>query len=378
MSPEQCAGGEVSGASDQYSLGVVAYEMITGVAPFTGSTYSVIQAHVEQPPRPLREHGDCPPELEAAILRMLAKNPEERWPSMTQALTALGAAALPEDDPARAELSRFAMAGSRTTFAGNGSRVGGKSSAVLQATPPGNDAGREHLPPPAGLEVGDSFLLVARVHDGQAARLPTSPVQWSSDSPGVLRVNATKAVATAVNPGTALIRAICDGQEGRLRVTVALPRADSIVVKAVEKAITVGDEIRLEATPRDKRGRAVDRPVTWRSEDDAVATVSLDGVLTARSAGSARVVAELDEARANVGVTVLPPAGGGGAYLRGTGVRGSRRFLCSHRHATRSVGRRAHRQERGLERQRCEHCGGDCGGVGDHPESGTHHAHGGV
>jgi len=307
-SPEQCAGGEVSGASDQYSLGVVAYEMITGVPPFTGSTYSVIQAHVEQPPRPLHEHGDCPPELEAAILRMLAKNPVERWPSMTQALTALGAAALPEDDPARAELSRFAMAGSRTTFvSGNGSRVVGKSSAVLQATPPGMMRAVSILPPPAGLEVGDSFLLVARVHDGQAARLPTSPVQWSSDSPGVLRVNATKAVATAVTPGTALIRAICDGQEGRLRVTVAPPRADSIVVKAVEKAITIGDEIRLEATPRDKRGRAVDRPVTWRSEDDAVATVSLDGVLAARSAGSARVVAELDEARANVGVTVLPP-----------------------------------------------------------------------
>ena len=307
MSPEQCAGGEVSGASDQYSLGVVAYEMITGVPPFTGSTYSVIQAHVEQPPRPLREHGDCPPELESAILRMLAKNPEDRWPSMTQALTALGAAALPEDDPARAELSRFAMAGSRTTFvSGNGSRAG-RSSAVLQATPPGMMRAVSILPPPAGLEVGDSFLLVARVHDGQAARLPTSPVQWSSDSPGVLRVNATKAVATAVTQGTALIRAICDGQEGRLRVTVAPPRADSIVVKAVEKAITVGDEIRLEATPRDKRGRAVDRPVTWRSEDDAVATVSLDGILVARSGGSARIVAELDEARANVGVTVLPP-----------------------------------------------------------------------
>ncbi len=309
MSPEQCAGGEVSGASDQYSLGVVAYEMITGAPPFNGSTYSVIQAHVEQPPRPLHERGDCPPELESAILRMLAKNSEERWPSMTQALTALGAAALPEDDPARAELSRFAMAGARTAFesSGNGSHAAAKSSAILQATPPGMMRAVSILPPPAGLEVGDSFLLVARVHDGQAARLPTSPVQWSSDSPGVLRVNATKAVATAVTSGMALIRAICDGQEGRLRVTVAPPRADSIVVKAVDKAITVGDEIQLEATPRDKRGRALDRPVTWRSEDDTVATVSLDGVLTARSGGSVRVIAELDEARANVGVTVLPP-----------------------------------------------------------------------
>jgi serine/threonine protein kinase/uncharacterized protein YjdB len=309
MSPEQCAGGEVSGASDQYSLGAVAYEVITGVPPFTGSTYSVIQAHVEQPPRPLREHSErCPPEVEAAILRMLAKNPEERWPGMAQALSALGAAPLAEDDPLRAELSRLASTGARTSFPGALSQRGGlKSSAVLQVTPPGMMRAVTILPPPPGLEVGDSFLLVARVHDGQAAQLPNSPVEWSSDSPGVLRVNATKAVATAITPGTALIRAVCDGYEGRLRVTVAPPRADAIVVKSLEKPITVGDEVRLSATPRDKRGRVVARPVTWRSEDDFIATVSLDGVLDARSAGSTTITAELDEARATVAITVLPP-----------------------------------------------------------------------
>ncbi|HEX2249188.1 MAG TPA: protein kinase, partial [Gemmatimonadales bacterium] len=310
MSPEQCAGGEISGASDQYSLGAVAYEMITGTPPFTGSTYSVIQAHVEEAPRPLRHHCEhCPPELEAAVLRMLAKNPQDRWPGMQQALTALGATALADDDPLRAELSRLAMAGARTTFSAVGSsgRGGGKTSAVLQVTPPGMMRAITILPPPPGLEVGDSFLLVARVHDGHAARLPAGPVEWSSDAPGVLRVNATKAVATAITPGSALIRAVCDGNEGRLRVTVAPPRADSILVKPLDKPITVGDEVSLDATPRDKRGRVVTRPVTWRSDDDAVATVSLEGVLVARSAGTTQITAELDEARASVEVSILPP-----------------------------------------------------------------------
>jgi uncharacterized protein YjdB len=155
--------------------------------------------------------------------------------------------------------------------------------------------------------VGDSFLLVARMHDGHAARLPTAPVEWSSDSPGVLRVNPTKAVATAITPGSALIRAVCDGNEGRLRVTVLAPRADSIVVKSLERPVTVGDEVQLEATPRDKRGRVVARPVTWHSDDDSVATISIDGVLVARSGGSTRITAELDEARADVSITVLPP-----------------------------------------------------------------------
>jgi len=309
MSPEQCAGGEVSGASDQYSLGAVAYEMITGRPPFTGSTYSVIQAHVEVAPRPLRElHEECPPDLEEAVLRMLAKNPDERWPGMPQALTALGAAPLADDDPLRGELSRLAVAGARTSFYGAGTRPNGsKTSAVLQVTPPGMMRAVTILPPPPGLEVGDSFLLVARVHDGHAARLPTGQVEWSSDSPGVLRVNPTKAVATAITPGTALIRALCDGHEGRLRVTVASPRADAITVKSLDRPITLGDEVQLEATPRDKRGRVVARPVSWRSEDDTVATVSLDGVLVAHSSGGTRIVAELDEARAQVEVTVLPP-----------------------------------------------------------------------
>jgi uncharacterized protein YjdB len=310
MSPEQCSGGEVSGASDQYSLGAVAYEMITGVPPFTGSVYSVIQAHVERPPRPLMEQCDgCPPELESAILRMLAKDPAERWPGMAQAMAALGAAALAEDDPHRAELSRLAGAGAQGVSgepSSQRSRI--KTSTGLNGTPPGLVRAITILPPPPGLEVGDSFLLVARVHDGQGARLPGRSVEWSSDAPGILRVNPSKAVATAITPGTALIRALCDGTEGRLRVTVASPRADAIVVKSLEKPITIGDKVQLEATPRDKRGRVVTRPVTWRSDNDAVAMISPDGELVARSVGSTRIIAELDEARANVAVTVLPPA----------------------------------------------------------------------
>jgi hypothetical protein len=47
--------------------------------------------------------------------------------------------------------------------------------------------------------------------------------------------------------------------------------------------------------------------VTWRSEDDTVATISLDGMLVARSAGSTRITAELDESRASLPVTVIPP-----------------------------------------------------------------------
>jgi serine/threonine protein kinase len=106
MSPEQCYALPATWASDQYSLGVVAYEMIAGTAPFTGPSFVVMKAHADGIPRPIRElRPDCSPELEAAVLRMLAKKPEDRFPSLAQALTALGASPLPEDDPRRVDLA---------------------------------------------------------------------------------------------------------------------------------------------------------------------------------------------------------------------------------------------------------------------------------
>jgi len=98
MSPEQCLGHEeTTAASDQYALGVVAYEMLTGRPPFErGSLYELMQAHLNEPPPPLGERRpDCAPVVAEAIMRMLAKRPEERWPSMEDALTAITGCADP-------------------------------------------------------------------------------------------------------------------------------------------------------------------------------------------------------------------------------------------------------------------------------------------
>jgi len=115
MSPEQCLSNNISGASDQYALGVVAYEMLTGRLPFPGtSMMSVMYAHVHVPVPAIEElRTECPPELAGAVMRMLAKEPGDRWPSIEEAVAALGQLTLSQDEPTRSQLITLATTGSK-------------------------------------------------------------------------------------------------------------------------------------------------------------------------------------------------------------------------------------------------------------------------
>jgi serine/threonine protein kinase len=79
MSPEQCGGGQVGMRSDIYSLGVIAYQMLTGEPPFSGNTSAVMRAHREDSPRQLREHAvKIPKRVAGVVMSALAKDPAER------------------------------------------------------------------------------------------------------------------------------------------------------------------------------------------------------------------------------------------------------------------------------------------------------------
>jgi len=81
FSPEQAEGIGVDARSDLYSLGVVLFEMVTGRPPFMGDTpVAVASKHVrENPPTPREINPSVPPDLEAIILKCLAKSPEYRY-----------------------------------------------------------------------------------------------------------------------------------------------------------------------------------------------------------------------------------------------------------------------------------------------------------
>jgi serine/threonine protein kinase len=79
MSPEQCRGENLDARSDIYSVGIIAYQMLSGTPPFTGQTTTVIRAHNESQPTPLREHnGKLPKRVSRLIMSALEKDPANR------------------------------------------------------------------------------------------------------------------------------------------------------------------------------------------------------------------------------------------------------------------------------------------------------------
>jgi serine/threonine protein kinase len=113
MSPEQCAARDITGASDQYSLGIVAYEMLTGNPPFEAETLvGVLYAQCHTPPPPITDtRPDLPRPLAAAVMRMLEKDPGKRYSNVEEAVKALGGTPMDLDDPRREEMKLLARSG---------------------------------------------------------------------------------------------------------------------------------------------------------------------------------------------------------------------------------------------------------------------------
>jgi serine/threonine-protein kinase len=229
MSPEQCMGKEVTGASDQYSLGVVAYEMLTGRKLFTASTaMAMMYAHFHEEPKPLREvRPEIPEDLEAVVLRMLQKEPENRWPKIDEAFTA---PALQHDDPITQHLISLATEGG----------LGARSAQISTPTSPIPPARRSTLratPVSTTTPVVPPALPPGTLPPGTEARAsmaapteaaPAAPI----GSPAVRERSSTTARPSTVSTPSGPARRVWLGWAlGALLVAVAVP----LVVRSARK-----------------------------------------------------------------------------------------------------------------------------------------------
>ncbi|HLU43979.1 MAG TPA: serine/threonine-protein kinase [Natronosporangium sp.] len=195
LSPEQAAGQVATPASDVYALGVVAYQCLAGRRPFEGDNpLEIAMKHVREQPPPLPP--DIPPAVREIVMRALAKDPAERWPSAAalaavarQAAATLGASVVIPPPPAAGPISPATPA----------------PTPIHQPSPPAyqmGQMGQLPLPAPAG-----------HYH----APTPTPGGTVRRDRPSALAVVAVilLAVATVACAGLAgyLVRQVVDGRE---------------------------------------------------------------------------------------------------------------------------------------------------------------------
>jgi eukaryotic-like serine/threonine-protein kinase len=94
MAPEQVASGQAELRSDIYGLGALAYELLTGTPPFTGSPQDIVVAQLTKAPADISQHRpDTPASLADLVMRCLNKNPEDRWQRAEELLPVLDALA---------------------------------------------------------------------------------------------------------------------------------------------------------------------------------------------------------------------------------------------------------------------------------------------
>lgn len=185
MSPEQARGDELDPRSDQYSLGVILFQLFTGRLPFDGDTaMQTAMMHLNDPvPSPRRLNPDISSPLERVILNALAKDPAARFPSVRALNTAFQAAL--RGDP---------LEWLRPTVAVESEAVHRLRSQKEEAGhEPGQTGGRRWLPLLAAtllvLVVGVAALTVPPVRQAlglnsdQAGGLPTQPVV-TEEGPG--------------------------------------------------------------------------------------------------------------------------------------------------------------------------------------------------
>lgn len=329
MSPEQCSGGKITGASDQYSLGIVAFEMLTGKVPYSGETaVSIMYKHCHEPLPPLEDfRPDCPPELRDTLLRMVAKDPDQRWPSLEAAVQRLGTdAVLAYDDPVRTQMIEVVREGEhRALLAGIKTprspvpRMTRRTAARASASGDQPAAGmpRWLWPALAVLAIGVIGAGVAiwpwqswPAASNGASATPSGSVTEQVAAPSVTEPPfEPRSAADAAPPLEPPTQARAEPAAQPPAGTPPPTSVASVTITGTPARLEPGDVANLSAATFDARRAPLGgRNASWSSSNPGVVRVSAGGVMTAVAPGDATVTATVDGVRGTARITVFPEA----------------------------------------------------------------------
>ena len=315
MSPEQFSDQPVGSASDQYALGVTAYQLLTGKPPFTGDLYQLITAHGSKVPMPIRElRPDCPAFLANAVMRMLEKRSEHRWPALDDLEGVFGANMAMDGGAARKQLAVAAQNMQRHRAATipplsaktPASPIPTGGSRPRQVTVPKPESLVVSISPPgATIYVGSTLELKGSVSSEGGEPHESHTFIWTTNNPAVLTVNAEGRLS-GVSTGTAAVRATVRGawEEATIRVEQA-PIA-RLTVSNPRLTLKVGDTTCPAVSAIDVNGQSrTDISLAWISRAPSVAVLDSPGTIRALTPGDATIEVFTGNVRRIIEITVV-------------------------------------------------------------------------
>ncbi|GAB3232865.1 serine/threonine-protein kinase [Glycomyces halotolerans] len=158
-SPEQLSGGDLTGATDQYSLGIVAYECLAGRAPFGGGDpAAVITQHMTGQPAPLPQ--DVPPPVAQIVMRCLVKDPRQRFASAGELAQAARDGRMAPGQGTTAILPPTSPPNRSTRAMAQGMVPAGQHTQAMGMQDPGSPPPGRELPPPRDFEEPERSKVV--------------------------------------------------------------------------------------------------------------------------------------------------------------------------------------------------------------------------
>lgn len=155
--------------------------------------------------------------------------------------------------------------------------------------------------PDTKIYVGDKLTLSAMVAPDNTT---DKTLIWTCSTPEIATINAQTGELTAIAPGEARIKATCGEATGMATVTIIPVPATSVTISTDDITLLVGQTGKLTATVFPEN--TTDKNIVWESDNDAIATVTYDGTVTAVSIGVTNITATCGDVTSTCKVTVIP------------------------------------------------------------------------